>query len=369
MIYLISSLLNNGTAFFLLPILTAYYSTQEYGVYSIIVFTSTILGGFFCLGAPSSYSRFFFGEGDKEINDTLLSKVIKLSFIGGVFFIGFIYLTGNEISIALFKHQKYFFHLLISCISSVLIFVVNIAMIDFQFKNKANLFLIISFIGVLVNITCTYLLLVFYGFGILSPIFGLLLSNILISTFFIFLNFKKLAKYFHCKIDKEIIKFGLNSSILGLLFYLVDYSDRYFIDIFLSLSDVGIYSLGYKLGMIVNVLIVTPFSYAWAPIRLKYINDLGQNKLTSHVISLYFIASAVIILGTIFFIDPVFRIIFIKENYLASIKVIPIIMYSALLYGITSITNLGIYINNKLWIQNIILLIALIVNVILNYFF
>ena len=48
-VYAVSSILNSGISFLLLPILTTYYDPTEYGTYSIIVSISVIFGGFFIL--------------------------------------------------------------------------------------------------------------------------------------------------------------------------------------------------------------------------------------------------------------------------------------------------------------------------------
>lgn len=365
-IYFLSSILNSGISFFLLPILIKFYSVEEYGVYSIIFLTTTILGGFFYLGSSSAYSRFYFSKRKSYRNSKLLIKVLKLSIYGGLILSLLLFFLGGDLSIYLFENEKYKSHLFLSGISISLNFIVSIALVDLQFKNKEKLYLIVSIIGTILNFATTYFSLTKLKLGIYSPIFGTLISNFTVAFIFILLNLKLLIRNFKTKIDKEIFLFGLNAAFLGILIYLIDYSDRYVINNLLSLKEVGIYSLGYKIGMVVNVLFITPFSLSWAPLRLKYLDDENQLNFTRIIVNLYFYISSLLILISVFFSKPIFKILFKNPDYYEAIYIIPLIIYSLLVFGLTNVTNLGLYVKNKLWIQNIIYFISILVNVFLN---
>ena len=219
---------------------------------------------------------------------------------------------------------------------------VAILHIVLQFDKYPKRLLLISFLAILVNFSITYLLLVNYNYGILAPLAGILISNLIVTTF-LFLNYYSLYDPFSKMYQiSNFIRFGFHSSISGILFYLVDYSDRLLINQILNTNDVGVYSLGYKLGFIINILLVLPFSQAWAPLKMEFLNDKRQYEFTTKIISYYFLVGVVVIF--IFsFCTNIFDIFFVNKDFSGYIKVFPVIMSSIFIYGIINISNVGLY--------------------------
>jgi len=365
-IYALSSLLNSGISFLLLPVLTFYYDANEYGTYSLIMTIVVILGGLFYFGASSSYARFIYDQESKEHKIKIFSRTVNLSLVGGMAMILITIIFGKNLSYFLFESSDYFLHILLASISSVFGFFVSILHVVFQFDKSPIKLLIISFIGITLNFLITYILLVYYDYGILAPILGILSCNILI-TFYLIYHY---AKFYSLRIkinfDSNFLRFGLQSSIGGILFYLVDYSDRIMINRILSTDEVGIYSLGYKLGFIINIILVIPFSQAWAPIKMEFINDNRQNEFTSNIISYYFLIGILLIFISTLFGSNFFDLVFVNRDFEGYLKIFPVIMSSIFLYGTINMTNIGLYKEVKLKYQNIVMLLALIINILIN---
>jgi O-antigen/teichoic acid export membrane protein len=368
-IYAISSILNSGVSFLLLPILTTYYDPTEYGTYSIIVSISVIFGGFFYFGASSSYARYVYDNLSREHKSAVFSQTVNISLLGGLFMILLAITFGNTISNYLFNSFKYYLHFILAALGTASGFFVAILHIVLQFDKNPKKLLFISFLAVLANFAITYLLLVNYNYGILAPLVGILISNLIVTTY-LFLNYYSLYDPFSKMYQiSNFIRFGYHSSIGGILFYLVDYTDRLLINQILSTNDVGVYSLGYKLGFIINIILVLPFSQAWAPIRMEFLNDKRQYEFTSKIISYYFLAGVVVIFISSLFGKNIFDILFVNKDFSGYIKIFPIIMSSIFMYGIITISNIGLYKEDKLKYQNLIMLVGLIINIILNYTF
>ena len=368
-IYALSSLLNSGISFLLLPVLTFYYDANEYGTYSLIMTIVVILGGLFYFGASSSYARFIYDQESKEHKIKIFSRTVNLSLVGGMTMILITIIFGKNLSYFLFESSDYFLHILLASISSVFGFFVSILHVVFQFDKSPIKLLIISFIGITLNFLITYILLVYYDYGILAPILGILSCNILITFYLIYYYAKFYSLRIKINFDSNFLRFGLQSSIGGILFYLVDYSDRIMINRILSTDEVGIYSLGYKLGFIINIILVIPFSQAWAPIKMEFINDNRQNEFTSNIISYYFLIGILLIFISTLFGSNFFDLVFVNRDFEGYLKIFPVIMSSIFLYGTINMTNIGLYKEVKLKYQNIVMLLALIINILINILF
>ena len=116
----------------------------------------------------------------------------------------------------------------------------------------------------------------------------------------------------------------------------------------LTTNEVGIYSLGYKLGLIINIVLVIPFSQAWAPVKMEFLNDKRQSEFTTKIISYYFLIGVILIFIATFFGSDIFDLLFLNRDYLGYTKIFPIIMTSIFMYGIVNISNIGLYKEMKL---------------------
>jgi O-antigen/teichoic acid export membrane protein len=178
-----------------------------------------------------------------------------------------------------------------------------------------------------------------YNYGILSPIYGLLVSNIICFSLLLILRFELLTRNLELKYFKLILYFGVQSSIAGLFFYILDWVDRLIIKDLLNLNDVGVYSLGYRLGSIINILLIMPFTLVWAPLRMQNAKSKDAEIFTEKVISYYTVIGVFIIIFTILFGENILKLIFVNKNYADAMLIVPIIMFSLFFYGYQNIVD------------------------------
>ena len=174
------------------------------------------------------------------------------------------------------------FEIFLMSLSLSLGIIQNLLLNILRFDNKAFKFSIITLSGVIIYLTVSLFLLIKFNLGFSALIYALLFSNF---TLFIYLFISHYKRFSFRKIDlgkiKYLFDFGVKSAISGLLFYIMDWGDKYMIDKLLDLKNVGIYSLGYRLGLIINIIIITPFSLVWSNIRMQINKLKSYNAVTS----------------------------------------------------------------------------------------
>jgi O-antigen/teichoic acid export membrane protein len=203
--------------------------------------------------------------------------------------------------------------------------------------------------------------------GIMAPIYGVLISN---SFSFLFLLFK-FSNLLRFNIEKKtliiFLKFGIQASAAGLFFYVIDWVDRIIIKDLLSLNEVGIYSLGYRIGAVINIILILPFSLIWAPIRMEYSKNSNASNFTTKIISYYSIVGIFFILMTILYNNEIINLFFKNKNFSNASNVFPLIMLSLQVYGLQGIIDYGIYIQKKVYLYIVISIIGIIINISFNY--
>ena len=330
---------------------------------------ATLSGAFFFFGSTSTLNRFFFESDTNEDKKAIVSTNFFIALIGASIqvILGFIFAT--NLSVILTNSVSYATHVFLMLSANAFGILMNYNFVILRLEKKSKIFVILNVGSNLINILVVYILLVYYIAGIYAPIIGILISNGL--SFFISLIFIK--KYFSTSINtgilREYIFFGLSSTLNGLTYYLLDWIDRFFIKVYASIADVGIYSMGYKIGMIIHIILILPFGMIWSTIRMQYAKDSDNSRFVTKIISYYTIFGLFLILSTSLFAKELLYLLSGREEYYIAFKVVPIIMIAHLLYGYINIIDFGILISKKLYFFYVTFIVAAGLNALLNFIF
>ena len=96
LVFGLTSSLQNVLGFILLPILTSYYTTTEFGVYSIILLASALASAIFYFGANSALGRFYYDEDSDDFRKKIISTTLIITGIGAFILIALTLLFGNS---------------------------------------------------------------------------------------------------------------------------------------------------------------------------------------------------------------------------------------------------------------------------------
>jgi O-antigen/teichoic acid export membrane protein len=200
------------------------------------------------------------------------------------------------------------------------------------------------------------------------PIASQLIGNTVVMLIMA-LNYK--IRLFEVKKDelRKILHFGIPVAFSSLLFYLLNTSDQLIMKHLGSLYDVGIYGFGSKISMIIQSLLIVPFSMIWAQLRMKYKNSEGFDGFMTFVGSYYVLIASTVALTFIFFGKELIAIASLgNEEYVAALRYIPFLIFAQIIYSSHMMFDFGIQIKNKTKYYAYICGITLIINLLANYF-
>jgi O-antigen/teichoic acid export membrane protein len=367
LVYGITSSLQNVLGFIMLPILTTFYTPDVFGVYSILLLLSALTSAIFYLGASSALGRFYFDEDSDSYKKKIVTTSLLITLGGAAFLVLSGFLFANRLSLYLFQTTAYSKSIVLILIGTAFTFLLNFMTLLLRYEKKSIKFFFIIISGVILNFSITYLLLSRYKYGLLAPIYGLLISNAICFSVILLTRMHLLTRSLELNHFKMVLSFGIQSSLAGFLFYFLEWVDRLIIKDLLTLKDVGIYSLGYRLGSVMNILVIMPFTLVWGPLRMQNAKNKDADIFSGKVVSYYTIVGVMILVTTILFGEDVVKLIFANKSYSAAAIVMPIIMFSLFFYGYQSIVDFGIYLHKKVYFYILVSFIAIIFNVGMNY--
>ncbi len=281
LIYGAGHILARLVTFLLLPLYTNVFTRSDYGVislaYTFIGFMIVILH----YGMDSSLMKYYSPANEKERKQYLSTAYLSYLVTTGIFVLIFNLFRQPLSSILLGSNYPNF----ITIISLILAFDLFwfIPTLLLRVEEKPTHYISISFINVLLSFFLNLLFVLKLEFGIL----GVLLSNLITSITLFLITLPYVLKRIQLQaISRErwgkMIRFGIPFLPSGIFAMIMELADRYILKYMTDMETVGLYSAGYKLGMLM-LLLVMGFNMGWQPFFLKTKKGEDRKKLFARI--------------------------------------------------------------------------------------
>jgi len=363
-IYAIGQVLAKGISFILLPIYIKELGIIGFGQLSLVDAVFDFIGPFTIIGIYSGYIRFYteYKENQQaKLKNTALNFALIMSASNITLALAF----GGVVSKFIFNFDNSHYILILIVGRSIISQLVILLMCDYSLNYKAGINVTLNTVNLFLNLVFTLLLVVFMKRGIAGIYEGYVLSNLIMLIYLVVINHSEYKLEIDIKMLKNMLKFSgglIPSSIASTILTL---SDRYFLKGYRSLAETGIYSLGYKFGMLIEPLFVSPFKQIFTPYKFSIWKDSDAEEKFNAMYLKYHIIGCFIMLGICIYSKAIIILLSTKDSIVAY-KLVPLIVLSYFLYGKSSFYCLGIQIKNKTYYDGFIMLFSGIINIILN---
>lgn len=327
-------------SFFLLPLYTAILSTTEYGVVDLATTYVTLLVPVITLQLEMALFRFLI---DARKNEDNKRKIITNGYVTATIMV--VITTLIYFIITSFINVQYKIYLCAMVIATIYS---NLSL-QVSRGNGDNIgYALGSIIAGTSTILFNIFFLVILNWGIKAMFLSISLSNML-CFFFLFIR-ERLFKYIRFKfLDKievkEMLKYSLPLVPNGLIWWIINASDRTIISIVLDAAANGIYAISNKFSTII-IGVYNIFNLSLTESVSLYINDDDKDEFLSGVINNVFnIFSSVclVVIAWMFIIFP----IMIDTKYIDAYVYIPILLLGTLFHVIVSMLG-TVYVAKKL---------------------
>ena len=367
--YFVGRIIIAAASFISFPILTRVFSVGDYGILSLITTTTLIVAAITKLGFPESIVRFYAEFKAKNQLASLHSTFFLSSLgIGGI--IGFLCIIGarlmynslNENIIRLVPVVALL--ILTSCVAAILTSYLRAE----QRTKLYNVIAVIQRYGSL----CLGIFFVFfivkglYGFFIGQMIWGILS---LILLLYVCRGWVKIGvAHFSIGIIKESMKFGFPLIWAELGHLMLNYVDRYLIQLYLGSVFVGLYTAGYNLASYATEMVMYPVNYAMTPIYLNILVNKGEEETKEFLGKTfrYFLLIMFAVVSGFLVIGKDLIIFLASEKYSEAAAVLAYVVIGQSIYACSIVLNNGLFIRKKTYLMTIIMAVACGLNVGLN---
>jgi O-antigen/teichoic acid export membrane protein len=366
-IYGLSNVLNRIVSFILLPVYTHYLTPADYGLMDLLYFTTAFIGMVLEMGINSAVSRFYFESEDQKKRNIVVSSAFYGFGVGSTAIVLFFIAGSGYLTELIFEGREYTNLMIIALVGLALDIYIQAGYTYIRVRQRSLVLMTVSVVRLGMQLGLNILFIVGYGMGVLGILLGTLISNAVLVAFLVPYVLRETGLGFSWPKLKEMIKFGLPLIPSNVMSYIVNVSDRYFVNAFSNLSRTGIYTLGYRFGILVNEFVGSPFGQIWIPRRFEYFQKEDSERIFARIFTYFSLASFFVGLGISVLTKDVLKIIS-DEAYWDAHMVVPIIILSYIISNFQMHFNIGILARKKTKYILYINIVTAAANLVLNYF-
>lgn len=367
-ILLISNIVLKAINFILLPLYTKFLSPADYGIVDLGLTASSLFIALFSLCLDSGFFTFFYDKDtDKYRKQVFNSTFFMTAIVAFIPVIGLLF--AKDISMLLYgRDETTVISLILISISSSLLTLIPVAQI--KIENKMNIFGVINvLIGLTSTVTNIYLVTIL-KLGYIS----LVLTNTLVAliqflSYFFLIRKNVSIKHFKPQVLKKILIYTVPLIPVTISGWILDLSDRYFINTYYSSFDTGLYAVANKIVIMITVFLGA-FQTAYPSFVFSNANaEDGKEKDRFVQVFDIFMLLFLVVAVTISVFSKQIIVIMTTPDYFNAYKMVPFLVFGQVAFGMSFVVGAGISIMKKSRYSMRISWIAAIINIVLNYIF
>lgn len=369
LVYGVSNVATKAIGVILLPLYSSFFTLTEFGILGILEITIAIFVEIINLGMGPALVMLSNLSEFKDKKKSVLFTILSISFL-----LCTIFLLASQFLIP--KVATYFgdpatFNLYFKLSSGIIFLRVlnNIFNDKLRADERSIIFSTINLSKLIITLGLTIYFVAFLKIGVVGVLYSYIIGESLTLLTFIPIMISKLTLKFDKEIALTATKFGLPLIFGSISMLILNISDRYILKYFSGYAVQGLYDLGYRLAGVINMFFIMPLSMALMPIAYKTYKQKGDKRYFSKLMTYFVFVLIWAGLALSMFSKEILHIFALNKSYWPAYKIVPIIVFSYIFFGMRLISNLGMYLTKNTKYVAFITAVAAIVNIILNFIF
>jgi O-antigen/teichoic acid export membrane protein len=366
-IYTLGAILPKLGAFIFLPIYLNYLTQEEYGIVTSMLVLNGFFVVFFTLCLPRSLYRIYYDYKDEKDKEILVGTITSAVLIIGLLVTFLMYVFNSKIEL-IFKDIPFFPYYWLTILLTFCQAIVSIPVILIQIKEKAFQFILLNIVFFILKSLLIFWFIIYKSEGVEGYLKGELIAAIISIPVYYFLIRKQIKFTIKTTVLTKTLLYSI-PLIPGIFSaWILDLSDRIFIENYIGPADVGLYSLAYQISGVVSIL-TSSFKQAYDPYFYKIANttEVKEAKIRLYKTNNLFLKITIFISFLVVFFSRELVIMFFDESYWEAFLIIPIISLSYVISQSIGLLNVMMYQEKKTLYTMTTLIVSALVNIILNF--
>jgi len=353
-------------AFLLIPVYTKFLPTRDVGIIALIELSEIFLIATLHLGVYQGLWRYL-PDCESDSSKSLISSGFWGVLVTDLLILTVLYFLLDKVLYMFGLGMEYIGLFRIMLFNVFMYIGIQYTLQLWRYEQKVVRYIIVAFIQLVGIVSLIIMFVIKMNYGILGVLLG---KTLVLVPLFLFMTFTLVRNNFFLpsvKLFIKQIKFGLPLVIVGISTPILTMSDRYFLNMFVSLDQVGIYNIVYKFAMLINMFLVVPLGMGLNPIMYRLGLRRENHDFFRDIMFYYGVVGGVMMLSIVFFSPAVIEIITTPE-YLVAVGIIPLVTLGYYINGFKTFFTLNIALKDRTSQVALVAIFGIIINLLLNYF-
>jgi O-antigen/teichoic acid export membrane protein len=350
-IYSIGVILSRLIGFVMIPIYTRVLQPEDYGILEILSLTTDVVSMLAGFGIGLAVIRTLYrydSEADRGVVASSAALLLTGAF-GLIALLGVIF-AAPIASLLLGEHAgnggEGLVRLTVLGMASGSLIEVPMAML--RARQQSTSVVAVGMVRLLLSLTLNIVLVVVLRLGVAGVLWSTLITSATVGAWLMFKLLRESGIRFSTAVVRQLVAFGAPLAIWNLASFTMHYSDRYFLRTFGTFDDVGLYSLSYKLAMLLPLLVAGPFSDIWIPKSLEIERKEGPDapRVLRSIVGYYNVLLITVALGIALFAGDVIRLV-TGPAFHSAAEPVPMLVLAMVFFSYRAIGQLGALIRGR----------------------
>jgi len=366
--YFLATMLPMFLGFIKTPVFTRHFNTGDFGQLGIVSITFSFMGMVLFSWISSCLWRYYSRYKSSQSLDILYTNLLLLFAISlmllGVVTIGWFVTASKDLVKELIFYS--FFQLIFNQLFLAYMVVIRL-------NGKSKYYTVFQAVRAFLSLALSLIFVFYFDLGIGALISSLVLVDLASLLLLIWLNPAEIKFRFN-QINKstisELLQYGSLGLILNISLLIVSFSDRYIIDFYFDLEEVGIYDQVSKISQLSVMALITVYFNTINPTLIKELDSNFKGSLTKMHNYIYpFVLIGVPIIAYLSLFSEELAGILLGIDFRSGYLIMPYIFIATYVHGLSNFFELRLKFSNQLkWLGSIAVITA-VLNIVLNFAF
>jgi len=366
LIYGVGNVLTKFLSFLMVPFYTHYLTPADYGTLEILDLSMSLFGMFLTMGIIAAVLRCYAAADSLDEKKKVISTALMSVLVTGGVTLGLGLMAAKPASRWILGPEVNSKYLLLSFLGFICNYLATVPRTYLRALEASGMFTLVNNVSFCLMLGMNIYFVAVLKLGVagilLSALIGAALQFVVLSAWALREVGTRISSYWL----RQMLVFGGPLMFSNLAVFVLNFSDRFFLQHLRSLDVVGIYAVGYKFAYMMNYLLVQPFYVMWQS-RMFAVHGLpNHEKVFSRIFVLY---SLVLVYAglALSMLSPEIVRLMVGPNFAASQPVVPVVVLAYVFWGIGFYVQLGMFLANRTNLVGLVGAAAAGVNLVLNY--
>jgi O-antigen/teichoic acid export membrane protein len=283
LVFMLGTTLSKLTSFLMLPIYTRFLTPSDYGTLELLQMTIDLVGLLAGMSIAGALFRFYPDIKDEAERNRLVSTasigIASIAAVSGL--IGFLASPVLK-ELILPDHGRVLYFRLFFLVY-ILTAIEGVPLLYLRALNRSVAVVAVNLVKLLVLLALNLYFVVYLRMGVAGVLWSNLIGTGLTSLALSVYLFSRVGFAFSRLRFRELVRYGYPLAAGSVANFFLMFSDRYFLNHYGTVADVGIYSLAYKFAFVLSAFAFGPFMMAWGPQRFFIAKQTDASQLFGRV--------------------------------------------------------------------------------------